>query len=295
MFALFRGILWAGVVLLVSVASATEWRILENLRLVEHAGNDGDSFRVTDGEQVWYLRLYFVDCPETDAGTESMARRVREQTRYFGMPEHADTIRFGQQASRRVAELLAEPFTAYTVGADAMGRSVMPRVFAFIVTSEGKDLDKLLVREGLARSYGVGRSDFEGRSRDERRSILNDLEVEAMLMRRGIWALTDGERIAALRAEERAEAKELSEIRRSLGIGPLAEGETIDLNQASVDELQRLPGIGPALAARILAGRPYESVEDLLAVSGIGEVTLDRISEYLVITGEANGSEETDQ
>ncbi|MCC5790467.1 MAG: helix-hairpin-helix domain-containing protein [Opitutales bacterium] len=281
MFAFLRGVVFS--ICLTAVTGAAEWQVLENLRLVEHPGNDGDSFRVTDGDSVWYLRLYFVDCPETDAATESMARRVREQTRYFGMGEHADTILYGKKATKRVKKLLAEPFTAYTVGADAMGRSVMQRIFAFVVTSEGKDLDKLLVREGLARSYGVGRSDFEGRSRGERRALLNDLEVEAMLLRRGIWSLTDGEKIAALRAEERAEAKELADIRRSLGIGPLAEGETLDPNDASVDELQRLPGIGPALAGRIVEARPYESPEDLLKVSGIGPATLARIRTSLEI------------
>lgn len=53
------------------------------------------------------------------------------------------------------------------------------------------------------------------------------------------------------------------------------EPETIDLNQADYFSLQRLPGIGPVLAERIItyrdsAGR-FDSIEDLLHVSGIGE------------------------
>lgn len=72
---------------------------------------------------------------------------------------------------------------------------------------------------------------------------------------------------------------------------PLSEGETVvvpgvqssvgvgrvDLNSASPLELDQLPGIGPALAARIVAGRPYARLEDLLRVSGIGERTLERL------------------
>jgi len=47
----------------------------------------------------------------------------------------------------------------------------------------------------------------------------------------------------------------------------------IDLNRASADELEALPGIGPGLAERIVAARqerPFSSLEDLQRVSGIG-------------------------
>jgi len=44
----------------------------------------------------------------------------------------------------------------------------------------------------------------------------------------------------------------------------------VDVNQAEPDELASLPGIGPALAGRIVAGRPYASVDELDRVAGIG-------------------------
>jgi len=44
----------------------------------------------------------------------------------------------------------------------------------------------------------------------------------------------------------------------------------VDLNEASFEELQTLPGIGPKLAERIMANRPYHKVDDLLKVQGIG-------------------------
>lgn len=50
--------------------------------------------------------------------------------------------------------------------------------------------------------------------------------------------------------------------------------ERVRLNEADAAELMRLPGIGPALARRIEAARPFADVDDLLRVRGIGPKTL---------------------
>lgn len=54
-------------------------------------------------------------------------------------------------------------------------------------------------------------------------------------------------------------------------------GQRVSINNADSWTLQRLPGVGPALAERIIAGRPYHSVEQLLNVSGIGPATYARL------------------
>jgi competence protein ComEA len=66
------------------------------------------------------------------------------------------------------------------------------------------------------------------------------------------------------------------------------QGETdglVDLNTADATELQKLPGVGPVLADRILAHREsigrFESVEDLLDVAGIGEAKLAAIRDLI--------------
>jgi DNA uptake protein ComE-like DNA-binding protein len=41
-------------------------------------------------------------------------------------------------------------------------------------------------------------------------------------------------------------------------------------------------GIGPVLSARIIAGRPYRTVDDLLKVKGIGPKKLENIRSYFV-------------
>jgi outer membrane murein-binding lipoprotein Lpp len=60
--------------------------------------------------------------------------------------------------------------------------------------------------------------------------------------------------------------------------------EPVDLNHASFDALVRLPGIGPALAQRILEARPFSTPDDLVRVSGIGPVLLERLRPYLVVS-----------
>jgi competence protein ComEA len=58
----------------------------------------------------------------------------------------------------------------------------------------------------------------------------------------------------------------------------------LDLNAATYEELQRLPGIGPVLAERIIAHRPYKKVADLDRVPGIGQKTLERLSPLVRVT-----------
>lgn len=61
---------------------------------------------------------------------------------------------------------------------------------------------------------------------------------------------------------------------------------TVDINRAAVDELVTLPGIGPALARRIVEGRakaPFRSVQDLGRVPGIGPATLRRLEGRVVV------------
>jgi competence ComEA-like helix-hairpin-helix protein len=61
----------------------------------------------------------------------------------------------------------------------------------------------------------------------------------------------------------------------------------LDLNRASQDDLERLPGIGPGLAARIVDSRArrgtFDSVDDLRRVRGIGDTTLARLRPLLAI------------
>ena len=59
----------------------------------------------------------------------------------------------------------------------------------------------------------------------------------------------------------------------------------VSINRASVDELQTLPGIGPAMAGRIVAFRiengQFRKLEDLLKVKGIGPKTFEKLKSFV--------------
>ncbi len=92
-------------------------------------------------------------------------------------------------------------------------------------------------------------------------------------------------------------AKPVEVIERSMGREkvsanprPVYQGTVrpIDLNQATVADLEALPGIGPKLAQRVIAHRdergPFHSVDDLRQVSGIGRKKFDRLRPHVLVT-----------
>jgi competence ComEA-like helix-hairpin-helix protein len=61
----------------------------------------------------------------------------------------------------------------------------------------------------------------------------------------------------------------------------------INLNTATADQLEEVPGIGPATAQKILDTRKsygaFKSVDDLLSIKGIGQKRLDKMRKYLTV------------
>ncbi|MBI2616673.1 ComEA family DNA-binding protein [Candidatus Gottesmanbacteria bacterium] len=57
----------------------------------------------------------------------------------------------------------------------------------------------------------------------------------------------------------------------------------IPLNSASKSELESLPGIGPVTAEKIISGRPYKSIDELLTKKILGQKTFDNLADLITL------------
>lgn len=64
---------------------------------------------------------------------------------------------------------------------------------------------------------------------------------------------------------------------------PIAVAGRINVNTASLAELETLPEVGPKTAQLIVDGRPYGQVDDLLNVKGIGPATLEKLRDLVTV------------
>ena len=294
--------LWAAVVTLAARDGSKQWIVLNNCRLIANPANDGDSFHVSAGEKEYIFRLYLVDAPETDEMTPG---RLVEQAKYFeiGVPQAIET---GRAATEFTREKLSEPFIVFTRLADALGRSRIERLYAFVQTREG-DLGEQLVRNGLARNYGFKAPPPGLKSSRLEIEKLQQFENEAKQEKIGGWGINAGRMnvraqkpsdfshflVPMARSRPTPTTSPTPQVSRtSAPITPPAVDDQksprkektplgkIDINTATEKELTTVPGIGHVMAGRIIAARPFRSADDLKRVSGIGDKKYARIRPY---------------
>jgi competence ComEA-like helix-hairpin-helix protein len=248
--------------------SGAKWEVLERCRLVTNSIVDGDSFRVQHWGREYIFRLYFVDSPESDA---TLDERARDQAAYFGISPK-DIPRAARLASQFTRETLTDKeFTVITRWQNAMGRSRLARFYA-VVLVDGKNLAEELVANGHARIYGLRANWPDGPRSSTFINQLKNLEIKAREQQRGVWDESKFPRLSA-------DASSSTNTPPSVPAVPAL----VDINTASYEELQKLPRIGPKLAERIIAHRPYKSVDDLDKVPGIGPATIKQLKPLITI------------
>lgn len=175
----------------VSQPTSANYEVYTNCRLVDYRNNDGDSFMVKfpDGRET-EMRLYYVDAPESKLKTyrdgNSNKERIQAQGRALGGLTIDQTTQVGQDAKKRVAQLLSKPFTVYTKRQKVYGG---PREYGFIAPEGGRTfLHERLVEEGLGRIHTSGAEMPDGTSVQDQEASLQRKESEAKREKRGAWA-----------------------------------------------------------------------------------------------------------
>lgn len=235
------------------------WEELRDCRLLKNRAFDGDSFHVRHRGREYIFRLYGIDAPEMDT---EFAERVDEQARHFGL-NREQLLEVAGRARDHLAHALAQKFTVITRRENALGRSALPRFYG-LVRFGTNDLSLDLVRAGLARRHGIPAPYPDRLAGQIRATALREAEDEAKEAGRGAW-------------DRRRYLPSPTTVHGPAPRTPVR----LDLNTATPAQLEGLPGIGPALAARIRAARPFRSVDALRDVPGIGPRTLELLRPHV--------------
>lgn len=271
-----------------AAAKEKEWVTLQNCQLVPNRANDGDSFHIRADNSEYLIRLYFVDAPET--GGVGSPERLIQQAEYFGVSV-PEVIEIGKDAKAFVEAKLAEPFTVVTRMAEGLGHSNITRILGFVRTKDG-DLGEQLVANGLARIHGTKTAPPGAANAQVEIQKLESLEQDAKQKKLGGWGATSAKTANSPEppgkvspttpiAQQPPKPSTPPPTRPPLTIAatpvasaslvsPVQQSAKVDVNTATKDQLEKIPGIGPTLAERIIAARPFKSADDLKNVKGIG-------------------------
>ena len=84
------------------------------------------------------------------------------------------------------------------------------------------------------------------------------------------------------RARDRREDGSGAKMAPAEKMAPAPKAELLDINSATSDQLDALPGIGKAYSAKIIAGRPYKGKDDLVNKDIVPQKTYDGIKDKII-------------
>ena len=88
---------------------------------------------------------------------------------------------------------------------------------------------------------------------------------------------------AAGMSEKASSAKKAVTEKAEMTKAKLTPGQRVNINTATKEELEALPGIGPVKAQAIIDNRPYNKPEDIMKVKGIKQKSFDKIADMITI------------
>ena len=92
--------------------------------------------------------------------------------------------------------------------------------------------------------------------------------------------LVDGQKVHVLRVGESVSQSVGGSVNQQTGESV---SQLISINNASLAELDKLPGIGPVTAAKIVASRPYSSLDDLLSKKAVTKSVYEKIKDMITL------------
>jgi competence ComEA-like helix-hairpin-helix protein len=296
------------------VPAGEVWETLSACRLAKEDYMDGDSFHVECGGKNYQFRLYFVDCPETD---NRFPDRIRDQSQHFGITPD-QSIKVGFKAKEFTKRMLHRPFTVLTRWYNARGASAQERFYAVVLCDGKNLAEELVAAGfarpfGMRANFpdGPRSKDFianlkrlEGRAMRSRvgawsKSELDDQFVSTDLTPEQPYPKPESDpplttpsdpfdQIAsqtesylesfASQSQQPTPQTESAKLASNHHTIAQKTDSLVNINTASQTELEQLPGIGPALAERIVSSRPFAKTDDIRKVKGIGDKTFNLLA-----------------
>ncbi len=174
--------------------TSSRFEVIKGCSLIDHRGNDGDSFHVKTPTGKEEIRLYFTDAPESAArrygGNENNYKRIADQGRSLGGLNQRETTQVGVEAKLFAKKLLEERNFTIATTREKVYRS--HRIYAYVIVryqGQNRYLHELLVLRGLARIHTKSMTLPDSTARNHQLSRLKKLEQYAKSKNYGAWGM----------------------------------------------------------------------------------------------------------